>query len=536
MSILQAIIIAILYFLANGTIIGVGFFTLYRPLVMGFATGLILGDPVTGTIIGASINLIYIGHISAGGSLPGDPALAGIVGASLGITAGLDVNATLPIATSVGILGSLLWFGRLTLNSFFVRLADKYAAEGNASSWWVVNVGIPQALLFLITAVPGFVIVYFGANYIQGVLDFLGQHVLTALIVVGGMLPALGLALTLKFIFEGEARIYFLLGFLLVVFFELDMIGVGLFAAIIAIAYLQFKNSGIPDEESTGTISASSEDAIGVGGLSNSTLFRSYINWTFHAQGVYNYERMMGIGFAHSMVPAFREWYEEGSPEMAEALQRHTIFYNTSPQFGTIINGLVLAMEEQIYHDSEEITGESINAVKTSLMGPLSGIGDTLTQGVIVPLLLSFFIGMSLEGNLLGPILYSVSVVALIWGFAWWFFKLGYERGNEAIVNLLESGYINRLIAAAKVMGAIVIGALVASFVYLNIGISIPIGDGSSFVLQEQLFDAILPQLLPLLLTLGCYYLLEKGMSSSRVMFLLFVVGTLGGYFGIFVP
>ncbi|MGO0916101.1 PTS sugar transporter subunit IIC, partial [Clostridioides difficile] len=40
-------------------------------------TGIILGDPVQGAIIGAGINMIYLGFISAGGAQMGDPAFAG---------------------------------------------------------------------------------------------------------------------------------------------------------------------------------------------------------------------------------------------------------------------------------------------------------------------------------------------------------------------------------------------------------------------------------------------------------------------------
>lgn len=531
MAIWQAVLISLIYFLANGTLIGVGFFTLYRPLVSGFVTGLILGDPVTGTAIGASINLMYIGHISAGGSLPGDPALAGIVGASLGITAGLDVAVTLPIATSVGLLGALLWFGRLTINSIFVRYADSYAREGKAGSWWIVNVLLPQGLLFFITAIPAFFIVYFGANSIQDVLNALGGTVLNSLMIIGGLLPALGLGLTLNFVFQKDAKIYFFLGFLMVVYFSLDMIAMGYLSLIIAIIYFQIMN--VNNKEKFTVESDEIEEEAAKPAIPTKTLFNSYINWTFHAQGAYNYERMMGLGFAHSMVPAFKLWYKDKSEEMAEALKRHTTFYNTSPQFATMINGLVLAMEEKRYQGSTEFDDDTINAVKTSLMGPMAGIGDTITQGVIVPLLLSFFIGMSLNGNIAGPILYTIAVVAIIFGGAWWLFIMGYRKGYAAIVSLLESGYINKIIDAAKVMGCLVVGALVANYVKLKLNIVIPFGPDNQFNLQEQLFDAILPQILPLLFTFACYKLINRGLSSTKVMLLIVVFGVIGGVTGL---
>ena len=63
--------------------------------------GLILGDPAKGTLIGAAINLIYLGFISAGGSIPGDPALAGWVGTTLALASNLDYAQALAIAVPI---------------------------------------------------------------------------------------------------------------------------------------------------------------------------------------------------------------------------------------------------------------------------------------------------------------------------------------------------------------------------------------------------------------------------------------------------
>ena len=89
-SIWQAALIALGYYLANSPwLFGLAFFTLYRPLVAGFFVGLILGDPAQGTLIGAAINIPYLGFISAGGNLPADAALAGWVGTTVALASGL---------------------------------------------------------------------------------------------------------------------------------------------------------------------------------------------------------------------------------------------------------------------------------------------------------------------------------------------------------------------------------------------------------------------------------------------------------------
>jgi len=88
---------------------------------------------VTGTIVGATINLMYIGFIAAGGALPGDPCLAGVLGTALAITSHLDTQAAVAIAVPLGLLGTLIWFGRLTISAFFAHRADKYAVEAARS-------------------------------------------------------------------------------------------------------------------------------------------------------------------------------------------------------------------------------------------------------------------------------------------------------------------------------------------------------------------------------------------------------------------
>ena len=155
MSILQAVLLGIIYYLGNSSIIAgpVGYYSVYRPLISGCLTGMILGDPAQGTMIGATINLMYVGFISAGGALPGDMCLAGILGAALGITGGLDTEAALAIAVPIGLIGTLLWFGRLTLDSVFAHMADHLAEKGEAGKVWIPSVLLPQLMLFVLTFV-----------------------------------------------------------------------------------------------------------------------------------------------------------------------------------------------------------------------------------------------------------------------------------------------------------------------------------------------------------------------------------------------
>ncbi len=119
-----------------------------------------------------------------------------------------------------------------------------------------------------------------------------------------------------------------------------------------------------------------------------------------------------------------------------------------------------------------------------------------------------------------------------MWTIYWYSYRIGYEKGSEAIVNIMESGMINQLIAGASIMGCLVLGGLVGNYVSLGLSVNIPLGE-TMFNLQEQLFDVILPGMLPLLLTLGCFTLTKKGWSSVKVILLIVALGLAGGLLGI---
>ena len=67
MSIVQAILLGVLYWIGEANLPFVGLWTVQRPLVCGWIAGIILGDALTGAMVGASINLVYLGFIQPEG-------------------------------------------------------------------------------------------------------------------------------------------------------------------------------------------------------------------------------------------------------------------------------------------------------------------------------------------------------------------------------------------------------------------------------------------------------------------------------------
>ena len=88
-------------------------------------------------------------------------------------------------------------------------------------------------------------------------------------------------------------------------------------------------------------------------------------------------------GFFSGMRNIIDKLYDDDPEQKAEACQRHMEFYNSEfALVGPVILGAAIAMEEEKANGAD-IDGQAISAIKTSLMGPLAGIGDTLRQGTL---------------------------------------------------------------------------------------------------------------------------------------------------------
>jgi len=217
-NLIRAALVGLGYYLSNSPWLfgNGGFFGLYRPLVAGFFVGLIFGDPVQGAAIGASINIIYLGFISAGGSIPADPSVAGWVGTALAMGAGLDAATAISLGVAVGLLGTIIFFTRMSVDSFFAHWADARAEAGDITGVSRMNWVPSQIFLFIISFFPATIAVYAGSGAVADGITWLGTNapwVLRGFEIAGGLLPAIGIALNMRFIFRGSAIPFYFIGY-----------------------------------------------------------------------------------------------------------------------------------------------------------------------------------------------------------------------------------------------------------------------------------------------------------------------------------
>lgn len=268
--------------------------------------------------------------------------------------------------------------------------------------------------------------------------------------------------------------------------------------------------------------------------IPKSALIKAWLVWETFPQTCYNYERMMGQVVAHMFSVIIGFLYKNNPEKRKEVMKRQIEFFNVHIEFGACILGMAVALEEQKAM-GEEIPGEFITNLKTSLMGPLAGMGDTIWQGVVIPILLAVCIDLtrSGDGNILGPIIYAVVIIAAAYGLSYWNFMFGYKAGSEDIMDFLEKGVLNKLIKGASIMGCMVMGGLVVNYVTAICGLEI-VSSTSVYNIQESFLDMVCPKILPLGVTLLVYYLMSKRRwSSVKIIGLIILIGIVGGATGI---
>lgn len=266
--------------------------------------------------------------------------------------------------------------------------------------------------------------------------------------------------------------------------------------------------------------------------LTKKDVQKAFWRWTFFSHSNYNYERMQSSGFLFAMSPVLRKIYPE-KKDLEEAMKRHLEFFNTEPHFGGIIGGITIAMEEQKSLGAP-ISGTSINSIKTGLMGPLAGVGDTLWQGTIVPIMLSLAISLSTGGNLFGPLFYIVGMFAIMWTIAYQLWMRGYYTGRDGVQNILQGNQLKKVMQIAQMMGGIVIGALTVTYVTLSTPLKIHLTN-STLKVQSGILDKLFLGLLPIAITLLTYYLISKRkLKSTTVLFILILISAIGAGFYIF--
>lgn len=247
---------------------------------------------------------------------------------------------------------------------------------------------------------------------------------------------------------------------------------------------------------------------------------RAAWTWMFFHHCAQNYERMQGLAFCHTMSKALEKLYGDDKEELKAALTRHMQFFNTEPQLGSIIPGITLALEEG--RANGEVDTNLILSTKNALMGPFAGIGDSLVMGTYSPILLSIAIGLSQDGSPVGAIFFIIAWLGTVVPMKYFLFMKGYDLGIDAVKIMMNDRVKNMITTALTIVGLVVIGGVASTTVAAPIKFVFTAGEMSVSI--QDILNKIMPTLVPMLLTLGCWWLADKKNWSGNKL----ILGILG--------
>jgi mannose/fructose/N-acetylgalactosamine-specific phosphotransferase system component IID len=267
--------------------------------------------------------------------------------------------------------------------------------------------------------------------------------------------------------------------------------------------------------------------------LTRRDLNKSFWRMFFSLQISWNYERMQALGFCWAMQPVLRKIYPDDA-EYAEGLQRHLSFFNTSPIIGApLIVGSAVAMEEAHAKSSAE-------GVKVGLMGPMAGVGDSLTFALYNSIIFTIAANWAIQGKMLGFYFACVMVLVPYFLVRRWQFFFAYNQGKN-LASQMAGGALERLSEAATILGLVVLGGFIPSIVKvwttLTYKQTVTVQGKSvqqKVAVQDQLHQVV-PYLMPVLLTALIYWLMKRyNLHPLWAIVIVFAIGLVLGWNGWF--
>lgn len=180
-------------------------------------------------------------------------------------------------------------------------------------------------------------------------------------------------------------------------------------------------------------------------------LWRAFLR-LFSVQGVWNYERMLGIGMGYASLPLLEEMRRRDPVAYREAVARQAEFFNAQPYLAGLALGATTRAEYQ------GVPGEKILRLRTALCGPLGALGDQLFWTGVLPALVSAALVMVAFGwtgvAILGFLVVFNSIRVAV---EWWGLRAGWASGLE-VSQVLHKSWLPRAVALAGPAAGFAVG------------------------------------------------------------------------------
>ncbi|BDR58976.1 PTS mannose/fructose/sorbose/N-acetylgalactosamine transporter subunit IIC [Xylocopilactobacillus apicola] len=229
-----ALCVAFVMFLGNLSDAGMSDPMIRRPLVMAMVVGLLLGDLRKGVLMGASLEVIFLGINGIGGAMPADVMTGSIFGTAFAILNHQSTSVALSLAIPIGLLAVFIKQIVMFIKGLMVPLFNRFAEEDNIKK--IEHLQIASIFIGpLIYALIGFLGIYLGNSSISLLVHSIPKFVMDGLTVLSKVLPALGIAMLLNMIQEKGNTMYMILGLLMASYLKLPLIAIAILGTILAI-------------------------------------------------------------------------------------------------------------------------------------------------------------------------------------------------------------------------------------------------------------------------------------------------------------
>lgn len=165
-------------------------------------------------VIGGTFQLMSLGVAALGGASAPNYGLATIIGTFIAVRTGTGIDAALAVGLPVGLLAIQLEVVVRIINNF---VAHKMQTHNNEEKWAKMNreAWLGPLLCSLQTMLPTIIVVCFGADVVNFILEFIPQWVTDGLAIAAGMLPVVGIGMLMRYMPVKKFLPFILVGFVL---------------------------------------------------------------------------------------------------------------------------------------------------------------------------------------------------------------------------------------------------------------------------------------------------------------------------------
>lgn len=216
-------------------------------VIVGMISGLIMGDMNTGLVIGGTFQLMSLGVAALGGASAPNYGLATIIGTFIAVRTGTGIDAALAVGLPVGLLAIQLEVVVRIINNF---VAHKMQTHNNEGKWAKMNreAWLGPLLCSLQTMLPTIIVVCFGADVVNFILEFIPQWVTDGLAIAAGMLPVVGIGMLMRYMPVKKFLPFILVGFVLSAYLQVPVLGIAIVGFAAAFWYFtsEIRKSEMP--------------------------------------------------------------------------------------------------------------------------------------------------------------------------------------------------------------------------------------------------------------------------------------------------